>query len=93
MPGGLNGTKMTYFQDKTMLQEIIWWGKLLVISVFSAAFFSVGVSMLIGSYDLKNPLEFIAVFFASNFMILASTVGILYPAMQIFRRFRQKEQQ
>jgi hypothetical protein len=75
-----------------MLQEIIWWGRLLVISAGSVVFLSVGIGMLVGSYDLKNPLEFIAVFFASNFMILASAVGILYPAVQIFKRFRHKEQ-
>ena len=67
-----------------------WWGKQLLIGMLSLFFLMFGIDLLISSYHLSNPQEFIMCFFASNLMIMISAVGILYPAIKIFARLRTK---
>lgn len=61
----------------------LWWGKMILIAVFSLFFLIFGIENLVGAFHLKNPLEFIIYFFSANLMILVSIVGVLYPAFQI----------
>jgi len=61
----------------------LWWGKMILILVFSFFFLLFGIENLIGSFQLKNPLEFIASFFSTSLMILVSLVGVLYPVFRI----------
>jgi hypothetical protein len=61
----------------------LWWAKIIVIGLCSLLFLVFGIETLVGAFYLKNPLEFIMVFFAACLMILVSLVGILYPAFQI----------
>jgi len=61
----------------------LWWGKMILIGIFSLFFLVFGIETLIGAFHLKNPLEFIMYFFSASFMILVSLVGILYPVFQI----------
>ena len=51
-----------------------------MVSLFFLIF---GIETLIGSFYLKNPLEFIVYFFSASFMVLVSIVGIIYPAIQV----------
>ena len=67
-----------------------WWTKHLLIGIFSVFFLMFGIDLLISSYHLSSPHEFIMCFFASNLMIMISAVGILYPAIRIFARLRTK---
>jgi hypothetical protein len=60
-----------------------WWGKMILLGSFSLFFLAFGIETLIGTFHLKNPLEFIMYFFSSSLMILVSIVGILYPFFQI----------
>lgn len=66
-----------------VMRSGFWWGKLVLIGLFSLFFLVFGVETLIGSFQLKNPLEFIMYFFSASLMILVSIVGILYPVFQV----------
>lgn len=61
----------------------LWWGKIILIALFSLFFLFFGIENMVGAFYLTNPLEFIMYFFSATFMILVSIVGILYPAFQV----------
>ena len=61
----------------------LWWGKMVLIALFSLFFLVFGIETLFGAFRLTNPLEFIMYFFSASLMILVSVVGILYPAFQV----------
>ncbi|MBP1769064.1 MAG: hypothetical protein H6P98_3179, partial [Candidatus Aminicenantes bacterium] len=48
-----------------------------------------GITLLLSAYSLKNPLEFIMLFFSSNFIILISGAGILYAAFRLWRNCKE----
>ena len=68
-----------------------WWGKNILIALFAFFFLVFGIETLIGSFHLKNPLEFIMYFFSSSFMVLVSLVGILYPTFQVHTFFKTRK--
>jgi hypothetical protein len=68
-----------------------WWGKNIGIAFFAIFFLAFGVETLVGSFHLKNPLEFIMYFFSSSFMVLVSLAGILYPAFQLQAFFKTRK--
>jgi len=63
----------------------LWWLKLLVIGGFSLLLLMFGINTLLSAYLLKNPLEFIMLFFSSSFMILLGLTGLIYPACRIHK--------
>lgn len=67
-----------------------WWGKQVSIGALSVFFLIFGIDLLVASYCLDNPYEFIMCFFASSLIILISAVGILYPAIRIFTLLKTK---
>jgi hypothetical protein len=69
----------------------LWWGKNILIAMVSLFFLLFGTETLIGSFYLKNPLEFITYFFSSSFMVLISIVGIIYPAFQVHALFKPRK--
>jgi len=68
-----------------------WWAKNVLIAVVSLFFLVFGIETLIGSFYLKNPLEFILYFFSASFMVLVSIVGIIYPAFQVHALFKPRK--
>lgn len=68
-----------------------WWGKNILIALFAFFFLAFGIETLIGSFLLKNPLEFIMYFFSSSLMVLVSLAGILYPAFQVHAFFKTRK--
>ena len=68
-----------------------WWGKNILIALFALFFLAFGIETLIGSFLLKNPLEFIMYFFSSSLMVLVSLAGILYPAFQVHAFFKTRK--
>lgn len=69
----------------------LWWGKNILITIFSLFFLVFGMETLVGAFYLKNPLEFIMYFFSSCLMVLVSLVGIVYPAFQVHALFRPRK--
>lgn len=60
----------------------------LLLSLFFLVF---GVNILIGSFKLINPLEFIMTLFSASFIILFCIVGILYVFFRFFPPKPQKD--
>lgn len=69
---------------------VILWVRDILIGVLSSFFLFWGITLLISAYNLKNPLEFIMVFFASNSIVLISGVGVLYTAFRFWRFCKEK---
>ncbi len=67
---------------------LFWWVSKVFIGLVSLFFFVRGVSVLIDSYTLTNPLEFIMYFFSSSMLILISLVGIIYSFFRILKRVK-----
>jgi zinc transporter ZupT len=67
---------------------LFWWIGQIVIGCCAIIFLCIGIDTLIFSYRLNHPHLFIMYFFSSSLMILISAVGLLWPAMNIYRRFR-----
>ncbi len=58
-----------------------------IIVLFLSLFFLIfGIDILIGSFKMTNPLEFIVVLFSASFIILFCIVGILYAFFRLFPR-------
>ena len=68
-----------------------WWGKNILIALSAFFFLAFGIETLIGSFLLKNPLEFIMYFFSSSLMVLVSLAGILYPTFQVHAFFKTRK--
>jgi di/tricarboxylate transporter len=62
----------------------------ILIGVLSLFFLFWGITLLLSAYSLKNPLEFIMLFFSSNIIILISGAGILYAAFRLWRICKEK---
>lgn len=72
-----------------MLVSFLKYIALIGISLFFTAF---GVLVLIASYELTNPFEFIITLFAANFIILISAalcIGFLIKLKRLDRHGRQ----
>jgi hypothetical protein len=68
---------------------VLIWIKNIAILLFSLFFLMQGVNILMGSYSLKNPMEFLIYFFSASLLILVCLVGIIY----FFSRFFVKKPQ
>jgi len=68
--------------------NVLIWIKNIVILLFSVFFLIIGINTLLGSYSVKNPLEFVMYFFSASLLILVCAVGIIYF---FFRLFPQKQ--
>ena len=73
------------------MNALLWWGKKLLIGLVSFFFLVVGIDVLIGSYHLDNPLEFIMYLFSSSLLIMVSAVGVYYALLQIYNFFRRND--
>ena len=72
------------------MKIFLWWAKQVVIGGVSGFFLIIGIKVLIGSYSLDNPLEFIMYFFSSSMLILVSAAVLLYPIFRIYGRVSGK---
>lgn len=70
------------------MHTFFWWISKLFIGLVSLFFFVRGINVLIYSYTLTNPLEFIMYFFSSSMLILISLVGIIYCFFKVLRRVK-----
>ena len=70
------------------MNTFFWWISKLLIGLASLFFLARGIDVLVHSYSLNNPAEFIMYFFSSSMLILVSAVGVIYCTVRIFRRIR-----
>jgi hypothetical protein len=66
------------------------WVRDILIGVLSSFFLIWGITLLISAYHMKNPQEFIMVFFSSNFIILISGCGLLYAAFHLRKLYVER---
>lgn len=70
------------------MESIFWWFKQIVILFVSGFFLHRGVVVLIASYGLDNPFNFVMYFFSSCLLILVSAGIMLYPLFRIHARLK-----
>ena len=70
------------------MNVFFWWISRLFIGIASLVLFIRGIEVLIGSYSLNNPVEFLMYFFSSSMLILLSAVGVIYSAVKIFKKVK-----
>lgn len=70
------------------MDTFFWWGKMTLIGTVSLFFLFLGIDSLVSSYRSTSPHIFVMGFFSSNLMILISAVGIMYPAVRIYTRYK-----
>jgi len=66
--------------------NILLWIKNIIILSLSIFFLILGVNTLLGSYSLKNPIEFVMYFFSASLLILVCIVGIIYFLFRLLHR-------
>jgi uncharacterized membrane protein len=66
--------------------NVLIWIKNVAVLLLSLLFLIIGVNTLWGSYNLKNPLEFVMYFFSASLLILVCIVGIIYFFSQLFTK-------
>jgi hypothetical protein len=78
-------------QQKNLFAAMFWWIKIVVMGLISLFFLLYGAETMTGAYSLKNPMEFIMYFFSASFMILVSSVGVIYSFFKIYGRLKAPE--
>ena len=74
-------------QKTNPIGTLFQWITIGLTGLISLFFLFFGIETLSGAYSLKNPLEFIMVFFSASFIILLSGVGIIFTFIKIAGRF------
>jgi hypothetical protein len=78
-------------QKKNSIVTLFWWIPITIIGLLSLFFLFFGIETLSGAYSLKNPLEFIMFFFSASFVILLSSVGLIFTFVKIYGRYKLRE--
>ena len=65
--------------------------KAIAVLLLSVFFLVIGVNLLVGSFSMNNPMEFVMTLFSASFIILFCLVGILYAFFRFFPKKSQKE--
>jgi hypothetical protein len=67
------------------------WIKNIAVLVISLFFLIIGVNTLVGSYQVKNPFEFVMYFFSASLLILVCIAGLIYFFFRTFFRKQKNE--
>ena len=65
--------------------------KNIVVLLLSLFFLVFGIDILVRSFKMANPLEFVMTLFAASFIILFCIVGILYVFFRFFPKKSDNE--
>lgn len=65
--------------------------KAIAVLMLSVFFLVIGVNLLVGSFNMNNPMEFVMTLFSASFIILFCLVGILYAFFRLFPKKSQNE--
>ena len=63
--------------------NIFWWMRQIFLIFLGCFFLVFGILILVSSYQLKEPHQFIMTFFASNFIILISATLVIIFAYRM----------
>lgn len=67
------------------------YGKYVCLGFFSIFFVSYGITLLISSYSISDPFNFIMSFFSSNLIILIGLVPIVGLIFRIYERCKKNK--
>ena len=68
-----------------------FWIRIILITIVALVVLLYATGMLIGAFQLENPLEFIMLFFSASLVIMVSLVGLLYSAFQVHNRYKKQK--
>ena len=63
--------------------------KNIAILIICILFLIIGINTLIGSYQLKNPVEFVMYFFSASLIILICLAGLIYLYFQLLAKRKE----
>lgn len=60
--------------------------KNIIVLLLSLFFLWLGIDIMMGAFQMSNPLEFVMTLFSASFIILFCIVGILYACVRFFSK-------
>lgn len=72
------------------LYILFYYGKYVFLGFFSIFFVLYGITLLISSYNISDPFNFIMTFFSSNLIILIGLVPIVGLFFKIYESYKRK---
>ncbi|HTZ39604.1 MAG TPA: hypothetical protein VMB77_05580 [Syntrophales bacterium] len=69
---------------------VILYVRNILIGILSLFFLYWGITLLLSAYNMKNPQEFVMLFFASNFIVLVGGCGILFAAFRLWKLYGER---
>jgi len=70
--------------------SLVHWWRPFALFLVSSLFLLFGIYVMVRTYHLENPLEFIMAFFSSSLIILISLVGMISPSVQVYLAWRKR---
>lgn len=72
---------------------MFWWVRFIFFSALSLFFLEFGIEEMIRAYQVKHPVEFLASFFSSSFIILISGTLLVAFVWRMILRVREKKRE
>ncbi|HYB20995.1 MAG TPA: hypothetical protein VEH09_08690 [Thermodesulfobacteriota bacterium] len=69
---------------------MLWWLRFILFSVLALFFLEFGIEEMIRAYQVKHPVEFLASFFSSSFIILISGTLLVAFVWRMVLRVRDR---
>jgi hypothetical protein len=76
-------------KEKKIHMKYRWWIFQIIMMLASVFFLVFGVDLLMASYTLENPFNFIMTFFSASFIILISLALAISFLIKMIRVFKQ----
>lgn len=73
------------------MKYYLWWFIQTVLTLISIFFTLFGIDLLMGSYSLNDPFNFIMTFFASSLIILISItlgIGFIIKMVRVYKNVK-----
>lgn len=70
---------------------MLWWARFIFFSALAAFFLEFGIEEMIRAYQVKHPVEFLASFFSSSFIILISGALLVAFIWRMVLRVRESK--
>ena len=70
-----------------------WWVKFILLSAVALYFLEFGIEEMIRAYQVNNPHQFLASFFAASFIILISATLLVAFVWRMVRRAQGKDRE
>jgi hypothetical protein len=72
---------------------VFWWARFILFSALALFFLEFGIEEMIRAYQVKHPVEFLASFFSSSFIILISGTLLVAFVWRMVMRVREEKKE